>query len=66
MKRIYNLTCVRPVVSYASAPGDPNFGKFRLWKRIAEDLGHVELIRLAQILAWPNLYTILEISIFKK
>ena len=66
MKRFYNLTCVRPVVSYASAPGDPNLGKFRLWKRIAEDLGDLELIRIAQILARPNLYNILEIPIFKK
>ena len=55
-----------PGVSYASAPDDPNLGKFPLWRRIAEDWGTVELIRMAQILARPNLYNILEVPISEK
>ena len=60
------LTCVSPVVSYASAPDGPNFDKFSLWRRIAEDLGDVELITIVQILARPNSYNILDVTIFRK
>ena len=63
---LWRLTCVRPVVSYASAPDGPNLGKFSLWRRIDGDLSNVELIQIAQIIARPNSYNILEVPIFKK
>ena len=62
----WDLTCVRPVVSHASAPDGPNLGKFSLWRRIVEDWGNVELIRMAQILARPNFYNMLKVPIFKR
>ena len=59
---ISGLTCVCPIVSYASPPDDPNLGKFPLWRRIGEDWSNVELIRIAQILARPNLYNIFDLK----
>ena len=39
--------------------GDPNLGKFPLWKRIIGDWDDVEPIQIPQILARPNLYSII-------
>ena len=61
-----NLTCVRPVVSDASAPAVPNLGQISSLRRFSENWGNVEFIQIAQILARPNLYNTLKVSIFKK
>ena len=47
-------------------PLKQNLTNSRAKTRIADDWRDIEPIQMAQILARPNLYNILEVSIFKK
>ena len=61
-----NLTCARPVVSYALAPTKTKFVFFCAKRRIADYWQEIGPIQMAQIIARLNLLNILELFIFNK